>query len=79
MSTTLEITAAGTLTLPDEIRRQCGLEGPATVEVELTREGILIRPPAHNYPVETYTDDRVAEFEKNNEQAVRDYLARRPA
>lgn len=76
--TTLQISAAGTLTLPDEIRRQCGLEGSATVEVEMTREGILIRP-ARSYPVETYTDDRVAEFEQNNEQAVRDYLARRPA
>ncbi len=76
MSTTTQITENGTLTLPEEVRRKCGLEVPATVEVEATAEGILIRT-VRRYPVETYTEERIAEFEQQNETALREYYSDR--
>jgi bifunctional DNA-binding transcriptional regulator/antitoxin component of YhaV-PrlF toxin-antitoxin module len=78
MSTTTEISERGTLTLPEEIRRQCGLEGPQTVELVATPEGVLVRRP-RAYPAEEYTDERVVEFEAQNEAALREYYSRRPA
>ena len=72
----MQINESGTLTLPEELRRQCGLAVPATVEVVVTREGLLIRV-ARPYPVESYTEERVAEFEANNETALREHYSRR--
>lgn len=69
MTKVININERGTLTLPKELRRSIGLTGGGQVVAEETSEGILIRAGA-TFPVEIYTDKRVAEFSRNNEQAL---------
>jgi AbrB family looped-hinge helix DNA binding protein len=54
----------GQLTLPAGVLRKLGLKGPATLIVEATDDGAVLLRPAAVYPVETYSDERVAGFEK---------------
>jgi len=69
MTKVININGRGTLTLPKELRRRIGLTGEGQVVAEETPEGILIRAGA-TFPVEIYTDKRIAEFSRNNEQAL---------
>jgi bifunctional DNA-binding transcriptional regulator/antitoxin component of YhaV-PrlF toxin-antitoxin module len=65
----ISINKRGTLTLPRVLRERMGLSGEGQVVAEETSEGILIRGGA-TFPVEIYTNERVAEFERNNEKAL---------
>jgi bifunctional DNA-binding transcriptional regulator/antitoxin component of YhaV-PrlF toxin-antitoxin module len=69
MTKVININKRGTLTLPKELRRRIGLTGSGQVVAEETSEGILIRAGA-TFPVEIYTDKRVAEFARNNDLAL---------
>jgi bifunctional DNA-binding transcriptional regulator/antitoxin component of YhaV-PrlF toxin-antitoxin module len=69
MTKVININERGTLTLPKELRQRIGLTGEGQVVAEETAEGILIRAGA-TFPVEIYTDKRVAEFTRHNEQAL---------
>ena len=59
----------GTLTLPKELRRHLGVNGSHQVVAEETEEGILIRAGV-TFPVEIYSEKRLAEFNRHNEQAL---------
>ena len=65
MTKVISINGRGTLTLPKELRQRIGLTGEGQVVAEETSEGILIRAGA-TFPVELYTDQRVAEFNRHN-------------
>ncbi len=69
MTKVININGRGTLTLPKELRQRIGLTGEGQVVAEETPEGILLRAGA-TFPVEIYTDQRVAEFARHNEQAL---------
>ena len=69
MTKVININGRGTLTLPKELRQRIGVTGEGQVVAEETPEGILIRAGA-TFPVEIYTDKRVAEFTRSNEQAL---------
>jgi AbrB family looped-hinge helix DNA binding protein len=69
MTKVISINERGTLTLPKELRRSIGLNGGGQVVAEETSEGILIRAGA-TFPVEIYTGERMAEFDRNNEKAL---------
>jgi bifunctional DNA-binding transcriptional regulator/antitoxin component of YhaV-PrlF toxin-antitoxin module len=69
MTKVININGRGTLTLPKELRQRIGLTGEGQVVAEETADGILIRAGA-TFPVEIYTDKRVAEFTRNNEQTL---------
>ena len=69
MTKVIDMNERGTLTLPKELRRSIGLTGGGQVVAEETAEGLLIRAGA-TFPVEIYTDKRIAEFSRNNEQAL---------
>ena len=73
MTATLQIGSRGTLTLPKKIREKFGLAGDSIVSVEDTDEGILIRPVTV-FPMETYSGERLAEFEEQNNAAIADIL-----
>ncbi|HED54213.1 MAG TPA: AbrB/MazE/SpoVT family DNA-binding domain-containing protein [Phycisphaerales bacterium] len=64
----------GQITIPAEIRKSLKLEDDSLVIIELTDEGILIKP-AIVTPVtpEEYTQYRVAEFLLNNAVGNDDY------
>lgn len=70
MTKIININERGTLTLPKEMRRRLGLKEGGQVVAEETAQGILIRTGV-TFPVEIYTDKRVAEFSRNNEEALR--------
>jgi len=69
MTKVININERGTLTLPKELRQRLGLNGGGQVVAEETSDGILIRAGA-TFPVELYSDQRVAEFARNNDQAL---------
>jgi len=61
MTTTIQINARGTLTLPKPLRRSLGLENGGLVVAEAAAEGVLLKPGVA-FPVELYSEERVAEF-----------------
>jgi bifunctional DNA-binding transcriptional regulator/antitoxin component of YhaV-PrlF toxin-antitoxin module len=72
MTKVININDRGTLTLPKEMRRRLGLNGDAQVVAEETDEGILLRASA-TFPVEMYSEKRLAEFRRHNEDALAVY------
>ena len=72
MTKVININERGTLTLPKEMRRRLGVSRRAQVVAEETDEGILLRPGV-TFPVELYSDERLAEFRRNNEESLAKY------
>ena len=62
MNATIQINSRGTLTLPKALRRAIGLDRGGMVVAETSEEGIVLRPSV-TFPIELYTDQRVAEFD----------------
>lgn len=73
MTKVIAINERGTLTLPKELRKRLGIIGEGQVLAEEKDGGILLRAGAM-FPLEIYSDARVAEFEKNNEDALKKYV-----
>jgi bifunctional DNA-binding transcriptional regulator/antitoxin component of YhaV-PrlF toxin-antitoxin module len=76
MTKVVNINDRGTLTLPKEMRRRLGVNGNAQVVAEETDEGVLLRAGV-TFPVEVYSDSRLAEFRRNNEDALARYKFKR--
>ncbi|HVM59304.1 MAG TPA: AbrB/MazE/SpoVT family DNA-binding domain-containing protein [Verrucomicrobiae bacterium] len=72
MTKVININGRGTLTLPKQMRDKLGLKDAGQVVAEETAQGILIRAGV-TFPIEMYTDKRVAEFDRVNEKALRRY------
>jgi bifunctional DNA-binding transcriptional regulator/antitoxin component of YhaV-PrlF toxin-antitoxin module len=72
MTKVININQRGTLTLPKEMRRKLGLDAEGQVVAEETEEGVLLRAGA-TFPVEMYSEQRLAEFRHNNEEALARY------
>ena len=72
MTKVININGRGTLTLPKEMRERLGVGQNAQVVAEETGDGILLRAGV-TFPVEMYSDQRLAEFRKNNEDALAGY------
>lgn len=70
----------GQLTIPRSILQQAGMPEAARVVVEATADGAIVLRQVAVYPLETYTDARVKEFEQANtlpvamEKRVQAYL-----
>jgi bifunctional DNA-binding transcriptional regulator/antitoxin component of YhaV-PrlF toxin-antitoxin module len=71
MTKVLNVNERGTLTLPKKMRQQLGVEGGAQVVAEVREDGILLRARVA-FPVEMYSEKRLAEFGKHNDQALGD-------
>ena len=56
----------GQLSLPAAVLRKLGVQGAATLLVDTTDDGAVVLRPAGVYPIEIYTDARIAEFDKEN-------------
>lgn len=72
MTKVININDRGTLTLPKEMRLRLGVSRNAQVVAEETDDGILLRAGV-TFPVEVYSDKRLAEFRRNNEDALAGY------
>ena len=72
MTKVIHINDRGTLTLPKEMRHRLGVDRHAQVVAEETDDGILLRPGV-TFPVELYSEKRLAEFRRNNEESLTGY------
>jgi bifunctional DNA-binding transcriptional regulator/antitoxin component of YhaV-PrlF toxin-antitoxin module len=72
----INMNSRGTLTLPKELRRRLGVDGSHQVVAEETEEGILIRAGV-TFPVEVYSEKRLAEFNRHNEEALAHFRLKR--
>ncbi len=79
MTKVVNINGRGALTLPKDMRRRLGVRDGGQVVIEERPEGVLLRPGV-TFPLEIYTDERLAEFRRNNEEALAGYrLSKRKA
>jgi bifunctional DNA-binding transcriptional regulator/antitoxin component of YhaV-PrlF toxin-antitoxin module len=72
MTKVININNRGILTLPKEMRRRLGVNGNGQIIAEETGDGVLLRAGV-TFPVELYSEKRLAEFDRNNEQALARY------
>ncbi len=56
----------GIVTLPIKLRRRYGIKEHDELLAEETPQGLLLRPCV-SMPIEIYSEDRIAEFEEDNE------------
>jgi AbrB family looped-hinge helix DNA binding protein len=57
----------GQVSIPAAILKKLGLAGGRHLIVELADDGAIVLRPAGIYPIEIYTDERIAEFLAENE------------
>ena len=62
----LKIGKKGQVTIPKAVLRAAGIPDEARVMVEATGDGAIVMRQAVVYPIESYTEDRIKEFEKAN-------------
>jgi len=73
----------GQLTIPKSILKATGISEDAPLLVETTNDGAIVLRQAGVYPIETYSDARIREFEKMNtippaiESRVETYLRKK--
>lgn len=60
----------GVITIPAKLREASGVEVNDQLIMENTPEGLLLRPTV-NIPVEIYTDERIAEFKREEEELAK--------
>src|SRR5436305_14395153 len=56
----------GQLTIPRSVLKAAGISEESRVVLEATSDGAIVLRPVAVYPVETYSDERVREFEETN-------------
>ncbi len=66
MKIEVTMTERGGITIPAPLRKALGLTGNDRLIVEQTPEGILLRP-AVSIPIEIYSEERIAEFNRDEE------------
>lgn len=69
MTTLVQMTPRGTVTLPKAIREQAGLRPGDALTFEVRADGVLLRPVAA-FPIEIYTPERLAEFREAEQEIV---------
>jgi AbrB family looped-hinge helix DNA binding protein len=67
VATLLTISGRGSVTLPAQMRKELGMAPQSQVIVEITRDGVLLRP-AVTLPVEMYSEERIRAFEEEDEK-----------
>ena len=53
---------SGQVSIPRALLKKLGIEPEAMLLAETTDDGAILLRPAGVYPIETYSDDRIAEF-----------------
>lgn len=61
MKEKITIGRRGAITIPSKVRKQFGMKQNDELILEATDEGILLRPSI-SLPIETYSEERIAEF-----------------
>jgi AbrB family looped-hinge helix DNA binding protein len=66
---TVTLGRKGQVSIPKPALRRLGLEGGALLLVETTADGAIVLRPAGIYPLETYSEERLREFEVSDRMA----------
>lgn len=66
MRSTVTINQRGVITIPARMRESLGLKANDELIIENTQQGLLLRP-AVTVPIEVYTEQRIAEFAKDED------------
>ena len=75
----------GQLTIPRSILRAAGIAEESRVVLEASADGSIVLRQVAVYPIETYSDERIREFERANtipaamERKVQAYLKKKRA
>ena len=75
MTATLELGPKGAITLPKKMREKFDLRDRSLISLEETPEGILIRP-AVAFPIENYSNERLEEFEMENNASIAEFFGK---
>ena len=75
MTATLELGPKGAITLPKKMREKFDLRDRSLISLEETPEGILIRP-AVAFPIENYSNERLEEFERENNASIAEFFGK---
>ena len=70
MKATVVVNSRGVVTLPAKLRQSLGIKADDHLIAETTPEGLLLRP-AMTLPIEMYTDERIAEFAREEAEAAK--------
>jgi bifunctional DNA-binding transcriptional regulator/antitoxin component of YhaV-PrlF toxin-antitoxin module len=57
---------SGQVSIPRGILRRLGIQGEQTFLVDATADGAIVLRQAGIYPLESYTDERVREFDQGD-------------
>ncbi len=57
-----KLSRKGQVSIPRRFLRQLGIEGEGYFLVELAPDGAIVLRPVGIYPIELYSDERIAEF-----------------
>jgi len=66
MRNRVTINQRGSITIPARMRKSLGLKANDELIIETTQQGLLLRP-AITVPIEVYTEQRIAEFAKDED------------
>lgn len=66
----IKLDKRGQVSIPKSILNRLGLEGEVPMLVETTADGAIVLRPAVVYPIELYSDERVAEFDEADRMDV---------
>jgi len=66
MQERVTISQRGVITIPARMREAYGLKANDHLIIEETPEGLLLRP-AVSLPIELYTEERIAEFTRDDD------------
>ena len=64
MNRILSINERGTLTLPKDVREKLGLASAGQVLLECEESGKVVLRPCAVFPIEIYSEQRIAEFQE---------------
>ena len=67
MKATVIVNSRGVVTLPAKLRQSLGIKADDHLIAETTPEGLLLRP-AVTLPIEMYTEERIAEFDREERE-----------
>ena len=73
MNRIISINEQGAIALPQDSIEKYGLKAGGQIVVEESEAGLIL-PPNTTFPVEIYSDERVAEFEQQNEKELDDFI-----
>lgn len=62
----VKIGRKGQITIPKPVLKAAGLKAEAQLLVDAEADGTIRLRPAAVYPIERYSDERIAEFEREN-------------